>query len=135
MCWSSTVRPRRRGRLVCMFIGGVVVPSDNSSGASTFAPHTLSPETAQAQALRRLPQTVLILASNSNTRTDSPSTIHLAVSTHASYGLKSVRVTHYYDAVPHVPEELLGYLHVPGMHACSATLQFLQNRQYHELWK
>lgn len=34
------------------------------------------------------------------------------VSTHAGFGLYSVRVTHYHDIVPHVPEEFMGYRHV-----------------------
>jgi len=34
------------------------------------------------------------------------------VSAHAGYGLNSVRVTHYHDIVPHVPEEFMGYRHV-----------------------
>ena len=31
-----------------------------------------------------------------------------------SYNLQMFRVTHYYDIVPHVPEEVLGYLHIPN---------------------
>ena len=29
-----------------------------------------------------------------------------------SYDITSYRITHYYDIVPHVPEEFLGYLHI-----------------------
>ena len=29
-----------------------------------------------------------------------------------SFSINSYRVTHYYDIVPHVPEEMLGYLHI-----------------------
>ena len=36
------------------------------------------------------------------------------VAAHASFGLNSVRVTHYHDIVPHVPEEFMGYQHVPS---------------------
>ena len=31
-----------------------------------------------------------------------------------SYKSQMFRVTHYYDIVPHVPEEVLGYLHIPN---------------------
>lgn len=30
------------------------------------------------------------------------------------YNIPSYRITHHYDMVPHVPEELLGYLHIPN---------------------
>jgi len=30
------------------------------------------------------------------------------------YNLIHYRITHYYDMVPHVPQELLGYLHIPS---------------------
>jgi len=36
------------------------------------------------------------------------------VKSFSSYSLPSYRVTHYYDIVPHVPEEFLGYLHIPN---------------------
>lgn len=29
-----------------------------------------------------------------------------------SYNINSYRITHYYDVVPHVPEEFIGYLHI-----------------------
>ena len=29
-----------------------------------------------------------------------------------TYNINSIRVTHYYDMVPHVPEEFLGYRHI-----------------------
>lgn len=34
------------------------------------------------------------------------------VKSFSSFSLPSFRVTHYYDIVPHVPEEFLGYLHI-----------------------
>lgn len=36
------------------------------------------------------------------------------VKSFTGYNISSYRVTHYYDMVPHVPEELLGYLHIPN---------------------
>lgn len=36
------------------------------------------------------------------------------VDSYNSYNITSYRVTHYYDMVPHLPEELFGYLHIPN---------------------
>lgn len=41
-------------------------------------------------------------------RVGNPSFVH----SFESYNIPSFRVTHHYDMVPHVPEELLGYLHI-----------------------